>query len=544
MLKRVMGVSLILMACQAPADMEALPEVSADRIEQHLRTLSADEFAGRSPGTAGGDMAAEYIAERFQEAGLKPIGGGYFQTVPIIGSTPDPSRISLSFRAGDQTIRPEYLDDFVLLSGDPEAESSAGSGELVFVGYGITAPENEWNDFGVDVSGKYILVLVNDPPAPTDEPDLFGGPAMTYYGRWTYKYEEAARQGALGVFIVHTTDAAGYPWAVVRGGWSGEQFALPPDPSAPAPTPLQGWLSYETAAGVLAGAGYDLADLMQQASSRDFQAVATGVQVDASVASTIRRVETMNVVGLLTGSVRPDEVITITSHYDHLGVGEAIDGDSIYNGAYDNASGTAVLISVAYAFNELETPPDRSLLFIATAAEEQGLLGAAWYVQSPLVPLAHTVAEINVDEANLWGDTDDVIVMGAERSELGPFAEARAAELGMKLAPDAEPEKGFFFRSDHFPFAKAGIPSLYINHGREYRGRPPGWGDEIQADYTANRYHGPEDEYSEDFVYDGAVQQGNVIFRIALDIARSTAWPNWYPDSEFRAARDAMRPGG
>jgi Zn-dependent M28 family amino/carboxypeptidase len=543
MLKRALALSIVVVGCQDGVQTESLPEVSAETIERHLRTLSADRYGGRSPGTEGGDAAARYIADRFQEAGLEPVGGSYFQAVPIIGSTPDPATASVTFSGPGGVVRPTYLDEFVLSSGNPEAEAASGEGELVFVGYGITAPEADWDDFGTDVSGKYLLILVNDPPASEAEPDLFGGRAMTYYGRWTYKYEEAARQGALGAFIVHTTEAAGYPWGVVRGGWSGEQFALPPAGGAD-PVPLQGWLSYEATERILEAGGHDLGSLFEQASSRDFRAIPTGITVAASVASAIRTVETMNVVGLLPGATRPDEVVTITSHYDHLGIGEPLDGDSIFNGAYDNASGTALMMAVADAFTEVAPAPDRSVLFIATAAEEQGLLGAAWYVQSPLFPLSQTVAEINVDGANLWGETDDLSVLGAERNGLGAFARARAAEMDMVLVPDAEPEKGIFFRSDHFPFAKAGVPALYINHGDNYRGKPEGWGTQRRADYTANRYHGPKDEYAEEFVYDGAVQHGNVVFRIALDIARSEAWPNWNSDSEFRAARDAMRPGG
>ena len=460
----------------------------------------------------------------------------------MIGTTSIPASVELSFQGDDDTVRPAYLDDFVLNAGDPQGAPVAVDAELVFAGYGIRAPENVWDDFGeVDVAGKVLLILVNDPPAPPDEPELFGGPAMTYYGRWTYKYEEAARVGAAGALIVHDTDPAGYPWSVVRGGWSGEQFALPPDPSGPAPVPFLGWISHEAAEAALAAGGHDLGRLEQAAAARGFRAIATGVRVQAAVESTVRDVETANVVGILPGSSRPDEVITVTSHYDHFGIGEAIDGDSIYNGAYDNASGTALLIEMARAAAAIDPAPPRSLLFVATAAEEQGLLGAAWYTQVPLVPLASTVAEVNVDGANLWGETDDVIVHGAERSGLGRFARDRAAELGLTLAPDAEPEKGFFFRSDHFPFALAGVPSLWFEHGRDYRGRPPGWGDSIQADYTARHYPAPSDEFSEDFVATGAVQQGTLALRTILDVARSEEWPEWVEGGEFKSARDAMR---
>jgi len=520
------------------------PQLSGDRIAEQMRILSSDGYLGRGPGQIGGDIAADYIAAQFEEYGLEAPDGSYFQTVPIVGTTTNPATIRLSFSGPRGDVSPRYLDEFVLNAGDPEADGSGGEAELVFVGYGIDAPENEWDDFsGVDVAGKYIMILVNDPPAPASEPGLFGGKAMTYYGRWTYKYEEAARQGALGALIVHETEPAGYPWSVVRGGWSGEQFALPPDPSGPAPAGMVGWVSLDVARAVLAAGGQDFDELKARAATRAFAAVETGIVVSARVESSVRRVETKNVVGLLPGSERPDEYITMTSHYDHFGVGEAIDGDSIYNGAYDNASGTALLIELARTITEMEATPARSILFIATAAEEQGLLGAEWYAQSPLFPLNRTVAEINVDGANLWGETDDVIVHGEERSELGAFVQPRAAELGLTLMPDAEPEKGFFFRSDHFPFARAGVPSLYVEHGRQYRGRPEGWGSEIQADYTANNYHAPSDEFRDDFVFDGAVQQGTLVLLTTLDIAAADGWPNWHEGQEFKAARDAMMGG-
>ena len=517
------------------------PRLSGEDIAEHMRTLSSDTFLGRGPGHIGGDLAAEYVAADFQAAGLETAGSSYFQAVPIIGTATDPATASLSFSGPEGSVSPLYLDGFVLNAGDPEAAGAGGEAELVFVGYGITAPENDWDDFGgVDVTGKYILILVNDPPAPRDEPDLFGGVAMTYYGRWTYKYEEAARRGALGALIVHETEPAGYPWSVVRGGWSGEQFSLPPDTSAPPPAGMVGWVSLGVARQVLASGGQDFDDLKARASSRDFTAVPTGVTVRAGVESTVRRVETKNVVGLLRGSERPDEYITLTSHYDHFGVGESIDGDSIYNGAYDNASGTALLMSLATTVAGWRRDSSARFSSSRRPPRSRGLLGAQWYVQSPLFPLERTVAEINVDGANLWGTTSDMIVQGEERSELGVYVRARAAELSVTLMPDAEPEKGFFFRSDHFPFAKAGVPSLYVEHGRQYLGRPDGWGDEVQVEYTASRYHAPSDEFNEDFVFDGAVQQGTLVLLTLLDIASDATWPNWHEGQEFRAARDAM----
>jgi Zn-dependent M28 family amino/carboxypeptidase len=395
----------------------------------------------------------------------------------------------------------------------------------------------------VDVKGKFILILVNDPPAPAEDPELFGGPAMTYYGRWTYKYEEATRQGALGALIVHETTPAGYPWSVVRGGWSGEKFSLPPDPAGPRPAGMIGWVSKDAAVRLLALGGLDFDSLKAAAGTRGFVAVPTGVVARGALKASIREVQTRNVVGLLKGSARPDEVVTLTSHYDHFGIGRPVDGDSIYNGAYDNASGTAMLVEIAAGFAALPERPARSVLFIATAAEEQGLLGSQWYCQSPLFPLAETAGEINMDGANMWGETDDVTIFGEERSGLGEFARQRAAQMGLSIVPDQAPEKGYFFRSDHFPFAKAGVPALYVVHGRSYRGRPEGWGKAVQEDFTAHRYHAPSDEFSDDFVFDGAVQQGLLIARIAWDIAQTPTWPNWNGGQEFKASRDAMMGG-
>ncbi len=547
-MKRFMWIvaGALLAGCAREAPAPATPDVSlsGDRIREDMRVLSSDEYLGRGSGQVGGDMASQYIADRFREMGLQPVDGSYFQTVPMVGYTTDPGSVSLSFRGDGGALSPTYLDGYVLNAGDPEATSAGGSGEVVFVGYGIDAPESDWNDFaGVDVTGKFILILVNDPPAPADDPDLFGGPAMTYYGRWTYKWEEAARRGALGALIVHENEPAGYPWSVVRGGRSGEQFSLPPDPAGPEPAGMLGWVTRDVAVNLLKLAGLDFDELKARAAQRGFVAVPTGITATASLNATVRQVETRNVVGLLPGSERPDEIITLTSHYDHFGVGEPIDGDSIYNGAYDNASGTALLIELGRGFVSLSRAPARSLLFISTAAEEQGLLGSQWYAQSPLFPLSKTVAEINMDGANLWGETDDVTVFGEERSGLGTYVRARAAELGLEIVPDQEPEKGFFFRSDHFPFAKAGVPSLYIEHGQRYRGKPEGWGKQISEDYTAHRYHAPSDEFSDDFVFDGAVQQGLLIFRTAWDIATTNAWPDWNDGQEFKAARDAMMPG-
>ncbi len=517
------------------------PTLSADSIRAHTRALSSDAYLGRGTGQRGGEMAADYIADRFRAYGLEAPRGSYFQDVPIVGNEPDPATASLSFEGPDGTLSATYLDDFVLNPGNPEATSAVGDAELVFVGYGIDAPENRWNDFeDADVAGKFILILVNDPPAPSTDPGFFGGVAMTYYGRWTYKYEEAARQGALGALIVHQTGPAGYGWSVVRGGFAGEQFSLPLDPSAPPPAGMTGWVTAETARAALATAGLDFDGLEAAAARPGFHAVDTGIRVRAGVRSAVRRLDTRNVVGLLPGATRPDEYLVVTAHYDHFGVGEAIDGDSIYNGAYDDASGAALLIDMARAMSRLDPRPERSVLFMSTAAEEQGLLGAEWYVHAPLYPLDRTVAEVNFDGANVWGETSDVQVLGVDRNGLGAYVRSRAAELGLTVTPEAQPEVGTYFRSDHFPFAKAGVPALYVKHGWTFVDRPAGWGDSVRVDYVANHYHTPVDEFRDDWAFDGAVQQGTLGMLTLLDVADSDAWPNWNDGQEFKAARDAM----
>jgi Zn-dependent M28 family amino/carboxypeptidase len=534
---------LALAACR-PAEVVYRPLVSADEIALHIGVLAADSLLGRAPGHVGGEMAADYIAATFARYGLQPVDTSYFQPVPMVGNAPDPERASLTFTGPLGEITPTYLDDFVLNPGYPDAINAVGEGELVFVGYGIDAPENDWNDFaGLDLAGKYILILVNDPPATAEEPDLFGGVAMTYYGRWTYKYEEAARQGALGALVVHEAGPAGYPWSVVRGGFSGERFALSPDPDEPRPTSLVGWVSLDAARAALAAGGHDFDDLKARAARRGFTAMPTGVTVRAELDARVRRVETENVVGLLPGATRPDEYILVTTHYDHFGIGEPVDGDSIYNGAYDNASGTALMLAIARALSERATPLDRSVLFIATGAEEQGLIGAEWYAQAPLRPLAQTVATINVDGANVWGETTDIQVLGEERTELGAYVRARAAEVGLTIEPEDDPEVGTYFRSDHFPFAKAGVPALYFKHGWSFVGRPEAWGDSVDVDYTANHYHSPSDEVGPDWRYDGAARDGTLIVLTIQDLASTDAWPNWNPGQEFRAARDAMMTG-
>ncbi len=529
----------VLSGCRADELEYAGRALSAEALDAHVRFLASDVLEGRAPGTRGSELAALYIASQFALAGLEPAaeGSSYLQRVSLVATVPRPR---LSFRArGGARLQPRYGPDYVAWSADP-VDSTSVAGELLFVGYGISAPELEWDDYkGVDLSGKVLLILANDPGRWAG--GRFRGDTLTYYGRWTYKLEEATRRGAAGAIIIHTPESVGYGWNVVRSSWSGEQVRLEPRPGAD-PLGFEGWLSRESAEQVLSMAGLDYETLWESARSPEFRPVATGVTVSAEVRSGVRRFTDANVAGLLRGSdpQRADQVVVFTSHYDHLGVGSAVDEDSIYNGAYDNASGSALLITLADAFARLRERPARSLLFLAVTAEESGLLGSRYYTENPLFPLSKTVANVNVDGANFWGRTQDVVVIGAEGSSLLETVAAAADAEGLRLKGDQAPEQGYLYRSDQFSFMKAGIPAAYIEHGLDYVGRMPGWGDNMREEYNAARYHQPSDEYDPQFDYSGAVQQARVVFRVGLSVANATDIPVWNEGSQFKAVRDSI----
>lgn len=521
---------------------EARESITADEIRAHLYFLSHDALEGRGPGTPGGRIAGEYIAAQFRRVGLQAAGEDYFQAVPVTGTTVDPGSAALTFHSGTQRLPAHYTGDMVIWPEGSDASVQAG-GEVVFVGYGADAPKWGWDDFkGRDVTGKVLVFLVGDPPAPPEEPGLFEGRAMTYYGRWAYKLEEARRRGATGALIIHRADAAGYSWDVVESSWTGEQLALG-DPAAERPLEVAGWITQDFARRLFALAGLDLDELYVQATRRDFRPVATGITARARMTSRTRAFEARNVIGVVPGRhpERKNEVVVLTSHYDHLGIGTPVGGDSIYNGAYDNASGVGLLLEVAEAFALLDPGPERTVVFLATDAEEAGLLGSRHYVDDPPFPLRRTVAVLNTDGANLWGETDDVIGLGADLSTLGDILGARAEELGMTVFPDPVPEKGAFFRSDHFPFARAGVPVLYLDHGVRFRARPPRWGERILSEYDARHYHQPSDEYDPAFDLSGAVQQGRLLFGVAYDVATGERRPTWHEESPYR--RPARRSG-
>jgi Zn-dependent M28 family amino/carboxypeptidase len=519
--------------------------ITPQEIDAHLRFLSSDLLEGRAPATRGGRLAEEYIATQLQAFGVKPGVGdsSYFQRVPIDVVKADPSTIKVT-ASGKANANLRFTDDVVVWPGSATDASSA-RGELIFVGYGATAPEYKWDDFkGMDVRGKILLVLVNDPPATAAEPNLFGAKAMTYYGRWTYKFEEAERRGAAGMLIVHTTERAGYPWHVVVNSNSTEHRLLPRVASLPGPIGVRGWITDSAATALLAQAGLSMTDLRQRAESRDFRPVPTGIVIDASMKNSLQHMSANNVVGVVRGidPAARDEYVAYSAHWDHFGIGPVVNGDSIYNGAVDNASGVASILTIAHATAE-GVKPRRSQLFVFVTAEESGLLGSAYFGEHPTVPASKIVAALNMDIVPLNGRVHDLNVMGDNKSSLGPALAQLVKAEGIRLSPDAHPEQGHFYRSDHFSFAKAGIPSVSIGGGDDIVGRPAGWGLGQADDYTAHRYHQPSDEYRPDFDLSGATQLADIVYRFGLALGNARTIPTWNADAEFRAMREASRKG-
>ena len=505
-------------------------------LRAHLEFLSDDALEGRRPGTRGGELAGKYIAAQFERLGLAPAGdsGTYYHHVPIITLTPSPTLKVTNPTPADLT----YRTDYVLWSMRNEATTLA-RGELVFVGYGIVAPEYQWDDYsGVEVKDKIVVVLVNDPGLR--DSTIFRGPILTYYGRWTYKIEEAQRRGAAGILLVHTTESATYPWTAVQASWTGPQVRIEEPPKS---LLVAGWLTEEAAGKLFRQGGQDLSALMKQAPRRGFKAVPLGVQLEASVRSTIQRSATSNVLGRLPGKGSlAGEVVLIGGHYDHFGIGTPVAGDSIYNGAEDNASGTAAVLTAAEAFARSGVRTGRSLVFAGFTAEESGLLGSQALVTRPPIPLSRIAAILNLDVVNLYGRTRDISAVGLDQSSLSQTFTRTAAAEGMKVSLNREGLlHGFFFRSDHFPFARAGVPGLSIENGRQFVGQPEDYGEKKKNEYTEKRYHQPGDEVLPWFTYGGAVQQLRVIVRTAVAVADAPLQPQWNRASEFRQAGEERK---
>lgn len=526
----------------APAA-EAVPEAALAALDSatvraHLETLSADDMEGRGTGTPGERRAVEYIAAQMQAYGLEPAGkdGSFFQAVPLLGSRPTP-RGPLTFTAADgRTQRLDFIDDFIV-STDLEAPAVEVEAPLVFVGYGITAPGYDWDSYkGVDVKDKIVVMFVNDPVASDEEPALFQADTLTYFGRWTYKYEEARRRGAKGALLIHTVQTAGYPFAVLSNTARNEQIQLATPPANP--LALKGWITREAAEELARLAGTTLEAWFAAANDRAAAPQELPVRAALAVDFAVRRFEGTNVVGKLPGRARAGEAVVYTAHHDHLGMGAPnAEGDAIYNGAEDNATGVAMLLTMAKAYQALPQAPERSVLFVSLTAEESGLLGAEYYVRNPAVPNAQVFANINLDGGNVNGRTEDVVGLGAEKSELGRyFAEAAAAE-GLRVTPDPNPNQGFFFRSDQLAFARAGIPAVFINTGRAFVGQPDDYAQRVFDDYNRSRYHQPADEFDPSWPLGGLVQQMRVAFRLGHRIANSNLDPQWNPGEAFAQAR-------
>ncbi|MEW6730493.1 MAG: M28 family metallopeptidase [Acidobacteriota bacterium] len=517
----------------------ALASINASDILTYIRRLASDEFEGRAPASKGEEMTLNYLVENFKKLGLKPGNpdGTYLQKVPLIGYTPEPQ---LSFIAGDKTVKLQYRDDFVA-STRRLVEQVSIDGDLVFVGYGAAAPEFNWNDYkNEDLRGKVLVMLINDPPLPDEK--MFGGRAMTYYGRWTYKYEIAAEKGAAGCLIVHETEPASYPWEVVRNSWGVKGFTIGGPDNNMSLAPFEGWITVEKAKELFALAGKDFAAAKQAALNRDFRPLPLGVKASMRLKNDFSRVDSHNVIAKLEGSdpKLKDEYVVYMAHWDHFGVGVPVNNDAIYNGAVDNATGTAGLLELAKAFTKLPKPPRRSILFLAVTGEERGLLGSAYYGENPLYPLTKTVAAINMDALNVYGRTKDVMVIGLGNSTLDDYVKAAASKQGRVAKPDPTPEKGSFYRSDHFSFAKQGVPALYAKSGVEFVDKPADYGAKINARYTAEDYHKPSDEVRSDWDLSGMVEDLQMLLRVGYEVAEADGIPSWREGTEFKAKREQM----
>jgi Zn-dependent M28 family amino/carboxypeptidase len=527
-----------------PRSAAAVPpaQISEATLTTLTQILSSDAYEGRAPTTAGEEKTVKLLAERFQQAGLQPgNNGSWFQNVPLVETTASPTALRIT--GGRQPLTLAYRTDMVANSYQVQPRVSLDNSEIVFVGYGINAPERGWNDYeGIDVRGKTVVILVNDPDYETPElKGPFNGRAMTYYGRWTYKYEEAARQGAAAAFIVHDTVPAAYPWGVVTSSWTGPQYNMDDPNNHMDQSKIIGWLTGEAAERLFAASGQDLRSLTAAAKRPGFRAVPLGTRASVSLTQKIKRQASKNVIGILPGATRPNEYVIYTAHWDHLGRCDPDpDGDDICNGALDNATGTAGLVALAEA-HARAGPADRSIIFLAVTAEESGLLGSRYYGENPVYPLARTVGGVNMDGLNIVGTTRDLVVVGMGKSELEDYFKRAAADLNLVVKNEPTPEKGFYYRSDHFSLAKFGVPMLYAESGEDLVAGGAAAGRTAAEDYTTNRYHKPGDEYDPNWDWSGAIRDLQIYYRIGRELAESDAWPNWYQGDEFRAIRDRSR---
>jgi Zn-dependent M28 family amino/carboxypeptidase len=519
------------------------PAITAEDFAAHVQRLASDEFEGRKPGTIGERAATMYLIEQFQRMGLKPgSGDSYLQNVPALETTLlDSDQVTLDLAQGSNVDKYTYRNDTIVRTLQGKNDVELKDSELVFAGYGVIAPEYQWNDYaGLDVKGKTVVVLVNDPGLA--DARLFKGKAMTYYGRWTYKYEEAARQGAAGCLIVHDTDGAGYPWQVVVNSWSGPQFSLPPSEDPAPRVAVAGWLTTDAARRLFVNAGADFDALKKSAAMRGFKSAPLAGKLSVTLHNQIRSVLSTNVLALLPGTQRSDEVIVYSAHWDHFGRDPSLKGDQIYNGAVDNGTGLAALLEIADAFAH-QQQPQRSVLFLAPTLEEAGMLGSRYYILHPARPLAKTVADINMDELIPWGRTHDMAIIGFGQSQMDGYLKDVLIPLGRVVSADEEPEKGFFYRSDQLSFAHAGVPVLFARGGFDRLDGGEAAGRAAYDDFTANRYHKPADNYDPDWDLSGVIEDVEALYAVGKRLADESTFPQWAADSEFRAAREASMKG-
>ena len=540
-MKRITGISfLLILIVSCTTSDETIEPLT---LQDSIAILASDEYGGRAPGTVGGKLTKNFISKAFKDNGLETIDKSYFLEVPAVDIKQQPnSFFSISFRNVDEKLIPGK--DIVFWTKRTSDYEKIRSSELVFVGYGIVAPEHNWNDYdGIDVKGKTVVMLINDPGFSTGSPRLFNGRSMTYYGRWTYKFEEAARQGATAAIIIHDEEPASYPWSVVESSWSGSQLSLQRNSDDPLPLQLESWIHKDTLNRLLQYTGFNTDSLEEIALSKTFKPfIIRGLELNSDIYNTVNYFKSHNIAAVKKGTTKPDEYILFTAHWDHIGIKEddLSGNDNIYNGAVDNATGVAALLELSKRFSNVNT--DRSILFLSVTLEESGLLGSEYFASNSPIPLKNIVAGFNFDAVFPSGVSNDMVVIGYGASELEDLLENELIKNNRYINPDPSPEKGFFYRSDHISFAKRGVPMLYSNNGSDLvvGGRDAAFN--LSYDYTLNHYHQPSDEYSDDWDMSGIEQTIDTIFNVSFNLSNSDDWPNWYEDNEFRSIRDKQRP--
>jgi Zn-dependent M28 family amino/carboxypeptidase len=523
------------------SDEDGLAAFNADSLKLHVAELSHDSLQGRKPFTPGETKTIAYLQKQFKAAGLEPGNGeSFIQEVPMV-NIQTTAAADMQVTTSKGSFKLKGFDDYVIWTDKITDKVGFDNDEVVFAGYGIFAPEYNWDDYaGLDVKGKIVMVMVNDPGFAAGDSSLFKGKTMTYYGRWTYKFEEAARQGAKGCLIVHTTDGASYPFSVVQNNWNASKLRLDDRGKSNLYTDINGWLSLPAAKKLVAAAGQDSTNFFAQADKKGFKPLALDLKLSTSIAVKTIFNKSQNVIGKITGTKRPDEVIIYSSHWDHLGIGKADETtDSIYNGAFDNASGTAGLIELARAFKSMKVQPERTIILLAVTAEEQGLWGSAYYAQNPIYPTSKTVANINIDGLNPFGKTKDIIIVGEGQSELEEYLKEAAEKAGRVIAFENHPEAGYYYRSDHFNFAKVGVPALYTSNGIDVIGKEPGYGEKQDAEYTEKHYHRPSDEFdAATWSFEGGIDDLKLFFQVGKRLAFEEKMVQWKDGSEFKAIRE------